>query len=119
MNKISDHKLKNKLNDEKLYNKRKQFASLFDDKKQFEENYRNKSLNNKNNIITKNEFLNYQTNHAINGQSSNQTLQHYTPFNNYGKVYTTIFPISSQAYGSYFKNNDINKNEQSPNKIYY
>ena len=119
MNKISDIRLENRFNQDHLYNKRNQYAKLFDDKKLVEYNYHQQNLNNKNNSITEKDFQNYQTNHLINGQKSPQRLQHYTPFSNFGKVYTTILPTSSQAYGSYFKNDDINKKEQSPNRIYY
>ena len=119
MNKISDLRLENRFNQDSLYNKRNQYATLFDDKKLVEYNYNQQNLNNIDNSITKNDYQNYQANHLINGKKSPQKLQHYTPFNNFGKVYTTILPTSSQAYGSYFKNDDINKKEQSPNRIYY
>ena len=120
MNKISDIRLENRFNQDHLYNKRNQYATLFDDKKLVEYNYKQQNLNkNRNNSITENDFQNYQMNHFINGKKSPQRLQHYTPFSSLGKVYTTVLPTSSQAYGSYFKNDDINKKEQSPNKIYY
>ena len=120
MNKISDIRLENRFNQDHLYNKRNQYATLFDDKKLVEYNYKQQNLNdNMNNSITKNDFQNYQANHVINGKKSPQRLQHYTPFSNLGKVYTTVLPTSSQAYGSYFKNDDINRKDQSPNKIYY
>ena len=120
MNKISDIRLENRFNQEPLFNKRDQYATLFDDKKLVEHNYKQQNLNNINkNSITKNDFQNYQANHVINGKKSPQRLQHYTPFSNLGKVYTTVLPTSSQAYGSYFKNDDINRKEQSPNKLYY
>ena len=120
MNKISDIRLENRFNQDYLYNKRNQYATLFDDKKLVEYNYKQQNLNdNRNNSITKNDFQNYQANHLINGKKSPQRLQHYTPFSNLGKVYTTVLPTSSQAYGSYFKNDDINRKDQSPNKIYY
>ena len=120
MNKISDIRLENRFNQEHLYNKRNQYATLFDDKKLVEHNYKQQNLNNnKNNSITENDFQNYQMNRVINGKKSPQRLQHYTPFSNLGKVYTTVLPTSSQAYGSYFKNDDINRKDQSPNKIYY
>ena len=118
-NKISDIRIGNRFNQENLYNKRNQYATLFDDKKLDEYNYKQQNLNNKNNSITENDFHNYQAYHVINGKKSPQRLQHYTPFSNYGKVYTTVLPTSTQAYGSYFKNDDINKKDQSPNKIYY
>ena len=120
MNKISDIRLENRFNQEHLYNKRNQYATLFDDKKLVEYNYRQQNLkNNKNNSITENDFQNYQLNRVINGKKSPQRLQHYTPFSNLGKVYTTVLPTSSQAYGSYFNNEDINRKDQSPNRIYY
>jgi hypothetical protein len=120
MNKISDIRLENRFNQEHLYNKRNQYATLFDDKKLVEHNYKQQNLNNnKNNSITENDFQNYQLNRVINGKKSPQRLQHYTPFSNLGKVYTTVLPTSSQAYGSYFNNDDINRKDQSPNRIYY
>ena len=120
MNKISDIRMENKYTQDQLYNKRNQFATLFDDKKLVEHNYKQSLKNNANdNSITKKDFQNYQENHIINGKKSPEILQHYTPFSNYGKVYTNILPTTSQAYGSYFNNSDINKREQSPNKIYY
>ena len=120
MNKISDIRLENRFNQEHLYNKRNQYATLFDDKKLVEYNFKQQNLkNNKNNSITENDFQNYQMNHIINGKKSPQRLQHYTPFSSLGKVYTTVLPTSSQAYGSYFKHDDINRKEQSPNRIYY
>ena len=120
MNKISDIRLENRFNQRDLYNKRNQYATLFDDKKLVEHNFRQQNLNNNNNnSITKNDFQNYQANHVINGKKSPQRLQLYTPFSNLGKVYTTVLPTSSQAYGSYFKNDDINRKEQSPNRLYY
>jgi hypothetical protein len=109
MNKISDIRLENRFNQEHLYNKRNQYATLFDDKKLVEYNFKQQNLNNnKNNSITENDFQNYQMNHIINGKKSPQRLQHYTPFSSLGKVYTTVLPTSSQAYGSYFKHDDIN-----------
>ena len=120
MNKISDIRLENRFNQDHLYNKRNQYATLFDDKKLVEYNYKQQNLSkNRNNSITENDFQNYQMNRVINGKKSPQRLQHYTPFSNLGKVYTTVLPTSSQAYGSYFKNDDINRKEQSPNKLYY
>ena len=119
MNKISDIRLENRFNKEHLYNKRNQYATLFDDKKLVEYNYKQNLNNNKNNSITENDFQNYQMNRVINGKKSPQRLQHYTPFSNLGKVYTTVLPTSSQAYGSYFKNDEFNRKEQSPNRLYY
>ena len=119
MNKISDITSENRFNQRDLYNKRNQYATLFDDKKLVEYNYKQQNLNNNNNSITEKDYQNYQANHVINGKKSPQRLQHYTPFSNLGKVYTTVLPTSSQAYGSYFKNDDINRKEQSPNRLYY
>ena len=122
MNKISDIREENRFKKENLFNKRNQYATLFDDKKLVEYNYRQQNLNNNmnnNNSITKNDFQNYQTNHIINGKKSPQILQHYTPFSSLGKVYTTVLPTTSSVYGSYYKNDDLNKKEQSPNKFYY
>ena len=120
MNKIADIRSENRFNQEHLFNKRNQYATLFDDKKLVEYNYKQQNMNkNLNNSITENDFQNYQMNHVINGKKSPQRLQHYTPFSSLGKVYTTVLPTSSQAYGSYFKNDEFNKKEQSPNRLYY
>ena len=120
MNKIADIRLENRFNQEYLFNKRNQYATLFDDKKLVEYNYKQQNMNkNLSNSITESDFQNYQMNHVINGKKSPQRLQHYTPFSNLGKVYTTVLPTSSQAYGSYFKNDEFNKKEQSPNRLYY
>ena len=120
MNKIADIRTENRFNQENLYNKRNQYATLFDDKKLVEYNYKQQNMNkNFSNSITENDFQNYQMNHVINGKKSPQRLQHYTPFSNLGKVYTTVLPTSSQAYGSYFKNDEFNKKDQSPNRLYY
>ena len=120
MNKISDIRSENRFNKDYLYNKRNQYATLFDDKKLVEYNYKQQNLNNNmNNSLTKNDYQNYQMNHIINGQKSPQRLQHYTPFSSLGKVYTTVLPTSSSAYGSYYKNSDIDRKDQSPNKLYY
>ena len=118
MNKISDIRLENRFKQDHLFNKRNQYATLFDDKKLVEHNYKQQNLN-KNNSFSENDYQNCQMNQVINGKKSPQRLQHYTPFSQLGKVYTTVLPTSSQAYGSYYKNNDINKKEQSPNRLYY
>ena len=118
--KISDIKYNNRYQQDQLYNKRYNYATLFDDKKLVEYNYKQQNLNNNmNNSLTKNDYQNYQMNHIINGQKSPQRLQHYTPFSSLGKVYTTVLPTSSSAYGSYYKNSDIDRKDQSPNKLYY
>ena len=118
-NKISDIRLENRFNKDYLYNKRNQYATLFDDKKLVEYNYKQNLNRNINNSITEKDFQNYQMNRVINGKKSPQRLQHYTPFSNLGKVYTTVLPTSSQAYGAYFKNDEFNRKEQSPNRLYY
>ena len=122
MNKISDITTENRLNGADLFNKRNQYATLFDDKKLAEYSYnRQQNLKNigGNNLITENDFQNYQMNRVINGKKSPQRLQHYTPFSRLGKVYTTILPTSSSAYGACYHNNEINNKEQSPNRLYY
>ena len=121
MNKVSDIRMENKYSQDQLFNKRNQYATIFDDKKLVEYNYRQQmnNINDQNNNITNNDFNNSQINHIVNGVKSPLILQHYSPFSNLGKVYTTVLPTSSSAYGSYFKNADINQREQSPNKIYY
>ena len=63
MNKISDIRLENRFNQDYLYNKRDQYATIFDDKKLVEYNYNQQNLNNnKNNSIIENDFQNYQLN---------------------------------------------------------
>ena len=122
MNKISDITTENRLNGADLFNKRNQYATLFDDKKLAEYSYnRQQNLKNigGNNLITENDFQNYQMNRVINGKKSPQRLQHYTPFSRLGKVYTTILPTSSSAYGACYLNNEINNRDQSPNRLYF
>ena len=122
MNKISDITTENRLNGADLFNKRNQYATLFDDKKLAEYSYnRQQNLKNigGNNLISENDFQNYQMNRVINGKKSPQRLQHYTPFSRLGKVYTTVLPTSSSAYGACYLNNDINTRDQSPNRLYY
>ena len=120
MNKISDITTENRVNGADLFNKRNQYATLFDDKKLAEYSFnRQQNLKNNNNLISENDFQNYQKNRVINGKKSPQRLQHYTPFSRLGKVYTTVMPTSSSVYGNYYHNNDVNMREQSPNRLYY
>jgi hypothetical protein len=122
MNKISDITTENRLNGADLFNKRNSYATLFDDKKLVEYSYnRQQNLKNMggNNLISENDFQNYQMNRVINGKKSPQRLQHYTPFSRLGKVYPTVLPTSSSAYGACYRNNDLNAREQSPNRLYY
>ena len=122
MNKISDITTENRLNGADLFNKRNQFATLFDDKKLAEYSYnRQQNLKNleENNLISEKDFTNNQIIRVINGKKSPQRLQHYTSFSRLGKVYTTVSPTSSSAYGSCYHNNDINNGDQSPNRLYY
>jgi hypothetical protein len=122
MNKISDITTENRLNGADLFNKRNQYATLFDDKKLAEYSYnRQQNLKNfgGNNLISERDFQNYQVNRVINGKKSPERLQHYTPFSRLGKVYTTILPTSSSAYGACYHNNEIKNRDQSPNRLYY
>ena len=122
MNKISDITTENRLNGKDQFNKRNQYTTLFDVKKFAEYSY-NRQQNLKNlggNIyITENDFTNYQMNRVINGKKSPQRLQHYTLFSRMGKVYTTVLPTSSSAYGACHNNNELNNGDQSPNRLYY
>jgi len=111
-----------------IFNKRNSYATVFDDKKIIENNYYNNRYNNNNNsnnnninfdLITNGDYLNANKNHIINGRKSPDNLQHYSPFSRYGKVYTTILPTSSSAYGNYYNVDNLNKNEQSVNRLYY
>ena len=122
MNKISDITTENRLNGADLFNKRNQYATLFDDKKLAEYSYnRQQNLKNfgGNNLISERDFQNYQVNRVINGKKSPERLQHYTPFSRLGKVYTTVLPTSSSAYGACYNNNELNNRDQSPNRLYY
>ena len=121
MNKISDISSSNRYNYDQLYNKRNQYATVFDDKKIVEHNYyiqKNNNIDNKD-IITQRDYRNSSLNHIINGKKSPQNLQHYSPFSRYGKVYTNVLPTTSSNYGNYYNNQDLNQREQSPNKLYY
>ena len=121
MNKISDISSSNRYNYDQLYNKRNQYATVFDDKKIVEHNYyiqKNNNIDNKD-IITQRDYRNSSLNHIINGKKSPQNLQHYSPFSRYGKVYTNVLPTTSSNYGTYYNNQNLNQREQSPNKLYY
>ena len=115
----------NNNNNDFIFNKRNSYATVFDDKKIIENNYYNNRYNNNNNkninfdIITNGDYLNANKNHIINGRKSPDNLQHYSPFSRYGKVYTTILPTSSSAYGNCYNVDNLNKNEQSVNRLYY
>ena len=77
MNKISDITTENRLNGKDLFNKRNQYATLFDVKKFAEYSYnRQQNLKNLggNNNITENDFTNYQMNRVINGKKSPKRL---------------------------------------------
>ena len=118
MNKISDITTENRLNGADLFNKRNQFATLFDDKKLAEYSYnRQQNLKNleENNLISEKDFTNNQIIRVINGKKSPQRLQYYTSFSRLGKVYTTVLPTSSFAYGACHHNNDINNGDQIGN----
>ena len=123
MNKISDLSSSNKYDYDQLYNKRNQYATVFDDKKIVENNYYNQKNNNNTfdnkDTISESDYRNSSLNHIINGVKSPQSLQHYSPFSRYGKVYTNILPTTSSNYGNYYNNQDLNQREQSPNKLYY
>ena len=121
MNKIADISSSNRYNYDQLYNKRNQYATVFDDKKIVEHNYyiqKNNNIDNKD-IITQRDYRNSSLNHIINGKKSPQNLQHYSPFSRYGKVYTNVLPTTSSNYGNYYNNQDLNQREQSPNKLFY
>ena len=121
MNKISDISPSTRYDYDQLYNKRNQFATVFDDKKIVENNYYSQRMNNANynkGTINQNEYKN-STYHIIDGKRSPLNLQHYSPFSRFGKVYTNILPTTSSNYGSYYNNQDLKLNEQLPNKLYY
>ena len=121
MNKISDISPSTRYDYDQLYNKRNQFATVFDDKKIVENNYYSQRMNNANynkGTINQNEYKN-STYHIIDGKRSPLNLQHYSPFSRFGKVYTNVLPTTSSNYGSYYNNPDLQLNEQLPNKLYY
>ena len=104
-----------------MYNKRNQFATVFDDKKIVENNYYSQRMNNANyNKGTINQYeYKKSTYHIIDGKKSPLNLQHYSPFSRFGKVYTNVLPTTSSNYGSYYNNPDLQLNEQLSNKLYY
>lgn len=106
MSKISP--VSNQMN---MFNKRNEFATVFDDKKILERAYYANNINRMKNLEGKSNNL---------STVSDRTLQHYSPFSQNGKVFTNILPTTSSAYGAYYNNQqDLNKREQSPNKLYY
>ena len=109
--------LSKRLEDE-LYNKRSHYATIFDDKKIVENNYYNQYNPNLSNPISEREYTNQKKCSGI--QNMPASFQHYSPFSQYGKVYTNVLPTTSSAYGAYFNNTkDLDMRNQSPNKLYY
>lgn len=94
-----------------VFNKRNEYATVFDDKKILERAYYANNMNRMRNLEGKSDNLSTVT---------DRRLQHYSPFSQNGKVYTNILPTTSSVYGAYYTNqHDLNKREQSPNKLYY
>ena len=121
MNKISDLSPSIRYDYDQLYNKRNQFATVFDDKKIVENNYYSQRYNNeaiKKGTINRNEYRN-STYGIIDGKQSPLNLQSYSPFSRFGKVYTNILPTTSSNYGNYYNSKDLKFGEQFPNKLYY
>lgn len=118
MNKITPFASKNGGEKEAMmYNKRNQYATIFDDKKIVEHNYYNQIGSNLNNKITEKEFITRRSPPRTIGQ---ENLQHYSPFSSLGKVYTNVLPTTSSAYGAYYRNpQELDPRSQSPNRIYY
>ena len=124
MNKIND--TTGNRSDYNIYNKRNQYATIFDDKKLVEYNYLNDISNNvplnNQDTITEKIFI-----HSVRSRGGNvstmkgqENLQHYSPFSQYGKVYTNVLPTTSSAYGAYYQfPQELNARSQSPNRIYY
>ena len=124
MNKIND--TTGNRSDYNIYNKRNQYATIFDDKKLVEYNYLNDISNNvplnNQDTITEKSFI-----HSVRSRGGNvstmkgqENLQHYSPFSQYGKVYTNVLPTTSSAYGAYYQfPQELNQRSQSPNRIYY
>ena len=107
---------------ESLFNKRNQYATVFDDKKIVENNYYNMINNmrdNSKNTISERDFVQdvRKPQSTMRGQ---ENLQHYSPFSRYGKVYTNVLPTTSSAYGAYYNHpHDLALRNQSPNKLFY
>ena len=125
MNKIND--TTGNKSDYNIYNKRNQYATIFDDKKIVEHNYLNEINNNvplnNQDTITEKSFVNSVRSRGGNNISTmrgQENLQHYSPFSQYGKVYTNVLPTTSSAYGAYYQHpQQLNQRSQSPNRIYY
>ena len=138
--KLIDNQKNYKYQNDQLYNKRDSFATVFDDKKLVKNDFQRKNFIDKSNLITEKDFLNYNYSYQKNDHKRSETFQHYTPFCEYGKVYTNVLPTSSKVYGNYYQqktlnnrygdNNlqernylyntyDKNLNEQRPQILYY
>ena len=87
--KISDIKYNNRYQQDQLYNKRYNYATLFDDKKLAENEYKrqNRNLHRSSDFINEKEYHDYQRNQMNNGENSNEGYQRYSPYNQYGKNY--------------------------------
>jgi hypothetical protein len=125
MNKIND--TTGNRSDYNIYNKRNQYATIFDDKKLVEYNYLNDISNNvplnNQDTITEKSFIQSVRSRGggnVSTMKGQENLQHYSPFSQYGKVYTNVLPTTSSAYGAYYQfPQELNPRSQSPNRIYY
>ena len=125
MNKIND--TTGNRSDYNIYNKRNQYATIFDDKKLVEYNYLNDISNNvplnNQDTITEKSFIHSVRSRGggnVSTMKGQENLQHYSPFSQYGKVYTNVLPTTSSAYGACYQfPQELNPRSQSPNRIYY
>ncbi|MCQ2821215.1 MAG: alpha-tubulin N-acetyltransferase [archaeon] len=119
-NKIASNPYYNKRRDDELYNKRSHYATIFDDKKIVENNYYNQYNPNQIKPISEISFANQKKQYTAGSQKMQEGFQHYSPFSQYGKVYTNVLPTTSSAYGAYYNNSkELDIRNQSPNRLYY
>ena len=101
-NKISDIKYNNRYKDDELYNKRYNYATLFDDKKIAEHEYiqQNKKFNRSQDFINEKEYQDFQMNRRKSPRYENN--------------YQNEIPRSPQVY----RNNYNNNNSQNDDEYY-
>ena len=137
--KISDIKYNNRYQQDQLYNKRYNYATLFDDKKLVEHEYnqQNHNVHRSQDFINEQQYQDYQKKQMINGKRSPMSPQRYSPFtpnrdnNNAMTKSTQIYnnrynDNQNDAYynerrnnnNDYYDNNYDNR-QRSPNKRYY
>ena len=133
--KISGIKYNNRYQEDQLYNKRYDYATLFDDKKIAENEYmqQNENLQRSQDYRNRRDYQDYQNNQRINMRKSPKVLQSYTPGNNYviDKQNSSKFEANNYNNGpndQYYENrtkqdmdynNNYNYQEQNQNRRYY